>query len=192
MKLTRVSFGLVLFSQANRRIGIQNKVERVAMRKTTRIERAWQAQNTEKGRRCEPLPEIATTPPETPSTSSLCTFIILTTIRSHVALVSESNHYDSCRSYTQNCCKESFIPNVVVSHPGPGRRVSTVRQEGCEKTTAQPAFFIAIRSRPTSMSVFCSRAVSSVVKLTYRKPPMPQTCFCRCPSIRMLVPLAFS
>jgi len=66
MKSTRVSFGLVLFSQANRRIGLQNKVERVAMRKTTRIERTWQAQNTEKGRRCEPLPEIATTPPETP------------------------------------------------------------------------------------------------------------------------------
>jgi len=189
MKSTRVSFGLVLFSQANRRIGLQNKVERVAMRKTTRIERAWQAQNTEKGRRCEPLPEIATTPPETPSTSSLCTLIItVTIIKSHVALVSESNHYDSCCSYAQDCCNKSFIKNVVVSHPGPGRRVSTVRQEGCEKTTAQPSLFIAIPSHPTSMSVFCSCVISSVVKLTYRKPSMPQTCFCRCPSIRMLVP----
>ena len=152
---------------------------------------AWQAQNTEKGRPSEPLPEIAPSPPET-----LCTFIIVTltttTTESHVAPISESNNCDSCCSYTQVCCNESAISNVVVSHSGPGRRVSTVRQEGCEKTTAQPAFFFAIRPRPTSMSVSCSCHISPVVRLTYRKPSMLQTCSCRCPSIRMLVRLAFS
>jgi hypothetical protein len=111
--------------------------------------------------------------------------------QSHVASISTANNCYSCCSYTQNCCKKSFVSNVV-RHPGPGRRVSIVRQEGCEKTTAQPPLYAAIGSRPASMSVFRSCAISTIVKLTFCKPSMLQTCSCPCPSIKMLVRLASS
>ena len=75
----------MLFWQANRIIGPETRL-RESQCNNPRIEGAWQAQNTEKESPSEPLPEIATTPPETPHANSSSSLLLVYDYMLHCSL----------------------------------------------------------------------------------------------------------